>query len=225
MLDRRELKSTIPVLRGEDNIERWQGDLLRHLEWDDLEKYIQKDIDTPIEDDAEARKEWKRDRIQVCCMINDSLTDPAIKHLLKANGHQTMANDPKKLYDLMVRCVTKTTKSSLFRIVKEYNNIKHKSFATLLNFITKHQALKDKVDQALKLQDTKYADLLHLTALINSIKDSYPTKYMLWKDKFNSNNLTYQTLSSLLMDKANTKAMIPAFANIPSKANLTKEKK
>ncbi|KAK0702284.1 hypothetical protein B0H67DRAFT_500354 [Lasiosphaeris hirsuta] len=176
MLERRELKSTIPVLRGEENIERWQGDLTRHLKWDDLEKYIQQDIEAPAELDAEARKEWKRDRIQVCCMINDGLTDPAIERLLKANGHQAVANDPKKLYDLVVKCATKTTKSSLFGIVEEYNSIKRKSFTTLLDFMTKHQALKAKVDQVLKLQDAKCADLLHLTALINGVKDSYPTE-------------------------------------------------
>ncbi|KAK0702681.1 hypothetical protein B0H67DRAFT_558302 [Lasiosphaeris hirsuta] len=60
-----ELKATIPVLKGENNYEAWASIIRFHLRYDDLENYIDEDVEAPADTDVEAKKKWNRDRIRV----------------------------------------------------------------------------------------------------------------------------------------------------------------
>jgi len=126
---------TIPILKGEDNLNQWKVNLKRALQLQKLDKYIFTNVEKPV--DAEAIEKWTEERIKVSHALGSSLTDKKIKQMLVNNGWDIAEEDPKVTYDLVLKTVTGISAISTLSLINEVVTIKRSAFATIADFINR----------------------------------------------------------------------------------------
>ncbi|KAK3364228.1 hypothetical protein B0T25DRAFT_563256 [Lasiosphaeria hispida] len=124
-----ELKATIPVLKGENNYEAWASIIRFHLRYDDLENYIDEDVEAPADTD-------------------ESLNDPKVSTKLQAAGWEYHTGDPYKTWTAVRKVIKHESEEAISSYLEEYTHLNRKTFDTMEAFVAKVHYLGNKLDSA-----------------------------------------------------------------------------
>ncbi|KAK3357821.1 hypothetical protein B0T25DRAFT_170602 [Lasiosphaeria hispida] len=189
-----ELKATIPVLKGENNYEAWASIIRFHLRYDDLENYIDEDVEAPADTDVEAKKKWNRDRIRVSIMIQESLNDPKVSTKLQAAGWEYHTGDPYKTWTIVRKVIKHESEEAISSYLEEYTHLNHKTFDTMEAFVAKVHYLRNKLDSAHTQWGGKLPEGFHTTHIVNCLKAGYPMNHMFWEKALAKKELPWTKL-------------------------------
>ncbi|KAF9063062.1 hypothetical protein BDP27DRAFT_1480036 [Rhodocollybia butyracea] len=107
---------SVPLLKGESNLEEWKDILIRTLELHGLEYYVQTEVPEPA--DPAVREQWKCDRAKVNLLLKRST--PLVQNTLEAAGwNRFAAEDPKALYELILRVIPNVSANATGDMVTE----------------------------------------------------------------------------------------------------------
>lgn len=138
-----ESKFEIPkihLLRGEENITDWELQLFNTLKWHGLIEYITTDVPEPA--DPTENLKWKRNRLATNLLMVPSLEKVSAK-LETAGWDKLKEDNPKVIYDLVKKVISKTTEDALSSLVVEFSHLDRAKFSSLEEFQKRAQWLKN----------------------------------------------------------------------------------
>ncbi|KAK3364845.1 hypothetical protein B0T24DRAFT_723908 [Lasiosphaeria ovina] len=192
----RELVARIPQLKGTENLTVWRQQLNFALTALRLDKYIKKEVLQPAQ--AEAKETWIVDRATVNTYLHGTLMNPSVIQMMKAYGWDEMEEDPKVTYDTVIKALEGLGKESRRNMLHEFSSFKREQFATLWDFITRANLLRDEITKSgIKLDAAQ-----ELYNLLAALKDAYPEDHRLWEYRIDKEDMTWGTFMQVLYAKA-----------------------
>lgn len=184
----------IPQLLGEENLQEWKNLLLQTLEFHGLSDYILKD---GIEKTAQLKA-------YTFILILQSITH--VRDRLATSGwdFNTNGQDPKDLYDLILRTISNTG-AAVGELIREFVRIKISNYTSLKAFQTRAQYLKRHIGEA----DARCAipDHLAVWIILNALKDNYEQWHRFLLREMTDGTLTWNKLMEEMSTESANEAL------------------
>ncbi|KAK3384836.1 hypothetical protein B0H63DRAFT_542857 [Podospora didyma] len=104
----------LPILRGPENIQKWEGALRQTLSLCNLEHFILRDVQGPSLDSIQTRYgDWMGDRARVARFMNASLMDGAVHRALCAHGWNLDEGNSFVTFKIVKQAIPSTTGTPL----------------------------------------------------------------------------------------------------------------
>jgi hypothetical protein len=173
----------IVQLKGEENIGEWKASVNWILSYQDLEEYIEKEIQ-PTE--ILTVRQIKKNKIK--CMTQLTASIKQVRQRLINAGWNESALDPKGLYETVLRVVPSTSAESIGDLVREFAQINPEHYKTLDDFLTRIQWLRRRLEDL----DVSFGEKASLWLVVLGL-ENYPWQPFL-KEKLKDGNLTWAQL-------------------------------
>lgn len=155
----------IPMLQGEENLDEWKDMLRRHLRVHGLRQYIDQDVPEPLEE--EDKLKWETRRAAVGLIMTSTLSK--VRQTLINHGWDPEEENPKIVYDLVVRAIPKISEEAIGDLVRELGRIDRATFSTIQNYQNRIQFLKRRLGEL----DCCPPDKMMMWLTINGIKETH----------------------------------------------------
>lgn len=119
---------SIPKLTKAEDLNTWREKLTRILSRYDLNKYINRNVPKPREEDPTKHREWLRDCIDVDDYIQASVPNLAVWNAIRGLGWSAKENNPKKTFDFLVQYFERGTVDTFVKLNYELVTIRCKDF-------------------------------------------------------------------------------------------------
>lgn len=204
----------IPRLSNELAYKEWKAQVMFHLDWFKLTKYVKEDVPVPVrtagesdEDFADRLLDDQSDRLQTYGIIRGKI-EPVIERLYQA-GYDEDNRNPKVLWDAIKESIGKATGSSTGAMVIELSSMKSEDYTTLHRYLQRVSYLRS----ALSATGITFQDDVVRYWVVNGIKKQYPVLHGNLNIYSSLKHVTLGEVLKSLTDKANEEDTNLALAN------------
>ncbi|KAK0707935.1 hypothetical protein B0H67DRAFT_543259 [Lasiosphaeris hirsuta] len=194
----------VPSLQGIQNIDLWKRAINSALQLRGLTLYIEKGVPEP--DGAHEKAQWEQDRAFINGILLKSIVDEIdVTGSMKASGWLPSEKDPKKTYDLIVKCVVFLNKSDMSYLLHDFTHMDRKNFYSLRSYMAKAHYLKER----LRLAGYGLGESQGVAFVLWGLKNAHPDHHAGWIQKFDDGSLTWAALMTDLQDLSEMEPQYP----------------
>lgn len=195
---------SIPPLRGDPDFRNWKEILGVHLEWFELNAFVDGTAVAPAETATDDEKNtYRLKRLMTYTKIRTSLSKEVLD-ILEGNGWQDGNRDPKALYDFVCRTIPKISEEGWHALFQELVKMDATQYDSLRTFLSRFNWLVNR----LKTNDISLGEKALQSIILAGLKkyDEAWTQMLVFQ--MQSGNLTYKTLMEMVTQKANEEVTI-----------------
>src|SRR5580700_2974952 len=190
----------LPQLIGEENLEEWKAAINHYFKWHRIRQYLTTDVPQPPIADANAVGAWEQARLKGIITIHSTLTNKTIRNKLRNAGWNPLEEEnPKTIYDLVLRVIPSTSEEAVMSLYLELSKIDRAKYDSLSSFQDRVTYLKGRLE-TLKCPISERGCVI---LVVGALKNTYPDWYNFLYYDFEKGDLTWTKLMEDISKRAN----------------------